>query len=257
MMVSHLLINIILRKMGDNMFYSSTSNSKIKELAKLKNKKYRDSNKLFLIEGKHLVMEAYKSGCLKEILLLEGLSLDIDIPINYISENVLKYLSSLHSPSGIIGVCEIKENDLKGDKLLLLDNIQDPGNLGTIIRSAVAFNIDTIVTDKCVDVYSDKVVRSSQGMIFKVNVVNKDIKEVIGDIKGDIPIYGTKVNGGNLIKNVTNRDKFAIIMGNEGQGVSKDILDLCDEYLYIPMNGECESLNVGVATSIILYEFVR
>lgn len=240
------------------MLYTSVNNPKIKELAKLKNKKYRDKQNLFIIEGEHLVNEAYKTGYLKELLLLENINLNLDIETNYITENILKYLSVVPSPSGIIGICTKKPMHLKGQKLLLLDSIQDPGNLGTIIRSSVAFNIDTIIiNDKCADPYSDKVIRSSQGMLFHSNIIKRDIQTFINEIKGKIPILGTKVDGGKDLKTLEKISNFAIIMGNEGSGVDKQILNLCDEYLYIPMNPKCESLNVGVATSIILYELTK
>lgn len=236
--------------------YTSINNSKIKELKKLQNKKYRDETNMFLVETKHLVKEAYDSGYLDELLVLEGSIFSLDVKTNYISENVLKYLSLMPSPSEVIGICKKREEKLKGDKILILDDIQDPGNLGTIIRSSVAFGVSTIVLSKgCADAYSDKVIRASQGMIFKVNIIRSDIKEVVNKLKAeDYKILGTKVDGGKEIKSVSKSEKFAIIMGNEGNGVSKEVLDLCDEYIYIPMNKNCESLNVGVATSIILYE---
>ena len=240
------------------MLYSSVNNPKIKELSKLKTKKIRDKQNMFLIEGIHLVKEAYDSGLLKEILLLEDTEFQLDVETNYITENVLKHLSQVESPSGIIGICRAKEMTLQGKKLLILDSVQDPGNIGTIIRSSVAFNIDTIIiNDKCADIYSDKVIRSSQGMIFKTNIVKKDLSKFLNEIKGKIPIYGTKVTGGKSLKKLEKISEFAIIMGNEGKGVSENLLQLCDEYLYIPMNKACESLNVGVATSIILYELTK
>lgn len=240
------------------MLYSSVNNIKIKELAKLKNKKYRDKEGLFLIEGEHLVKEAYNSGYLKELLLLENTNFNLEIETNYITKNVLKYLTNVETPTGIIGICKRKNMRLNGKKLLVLDSIQDPGNMGTIIRSSVAFNIDTIIiNDKCVDIYSDKVIRSSQGMIFKTNIIKEDLHSFITKIKGQIPIYGTKVTGGKDLKTLEKISEFAIIMGNEGNGVAPKLLDLCDEYLYIPMNKNCESLNVGVATSIILYELTK
>ncbi len=240
------------------MLYSSVNNSKIKDLSKLKNKKFRDKQKMFLIEGAHLVKEAYTSGYLKELLLLEGTDFHLDVPTNYITENVLKTLSTVESPTGIMGICKFKDMTLKGQKLLILDSIQDPGNLGTIIRSSVAFNIDTIIiNDRCADIYSDKVIRSSQGMIFKTNIVKRDLSEFLKEIKGKTPIFGTKVTDGKDLKTLEKISEFAIIMGNEGSGVDPKLLDLCDEYLYIPMNKNCESLNVGVATSIILYELTK
>ena len=155
-----------------------------------------------------------------------------------------------------MGVCEKKHDQIKGDHLLILDEIQDPGNLGTIIRSAVAFNIDTIILSKnTVDLYNEKVLRATQGLIFSINIVRADLPEAIIALKKqNFKIYATKVNGGKTLKNIEKPAKFAIIMGNEGNGVSNSLLELCDDYLYIPMNGKCESLNVGVATSIILYE---
>lgn len=240
------------------MLYTSVNNSKIKNLSKLKTKKYRDKQNQFLVEGAHLVNEAYKSGNLKELLLLEGKNLNLDVETNYINENVLKTLSTVETPTGIIGVCQKKDMTIKGSKLLILDSIQDPGNFGTIIRSSVAFGIDTIIiNDKCVDPYSDKVIRSSQGMIFYINIVKKDLLEFLKEIKGQMPILGTKVNGGKNLDTLEKMKKFAIIMGNEGSGVDPKLLDLCDEYLYIPMDKKCESLNVGVATSIILYELTK
>ena len=240
------------------MLYSSVNNPKIKELSKLRTKKIRDKQNMFLIEGIHLVKEAYDSGLLKELLLLEGTEFQLDVETNYITENVLKHLSQVESPSGIIGICRAKEMTLQGKKLLILDSVQDPGNIGTIIRSSVAFNIDTIIiNDKCADIYSDKVIRSSQGMIFKTNIVKKDLSKFLNEIKGKIPIYGTKVTGGKSLKKLEKISEFAIIMGNEGKGVSENLLQLCDKYLYIPMNKACESLNVGVATSIILYELTK
>ncbi len=240
------------------MLYTSVNNQKIKELIKLKTKKHRDKQNLFLVEGEHLTEEAYKNGYLKELLLLENINLKLDIETNYINENVLKHLSSVQTPSGIIGICQKKENKLLGNKLLILDSIQDPGNMGTIIRTSAAFNIDTIIiNDKCADIYSDKVIRSSQGMLFCTNIIKTDIQSLLKTIKGKTPIYGTKVNGGKDLKTIEKTSGFAIIMGNEGSGVEQNILNMCDEYLYIPMNKKCESLNVGVATSIILYELTK
>ena len=237
------------------MLYSSSENNKIKNLKKLHQKKYRDKTGLFLVEGRHLIIEAYNSGYLKEAIILENESLDIDAEINYMTESVKKYLSSLDNPSNMIGVCAKKEEKLDG-KILILDEIQDPGNLGTIIRSSVAFNIDTIIlSEKCADAYSSKVLRASQGMIFYTNIITGNLKKYIQILKeNSYQILGTKVTYGNELKNLEKKQKFAIIMGNEGKGVKEDLLNMCDEYIYIKMNKKCERLNVAVATSIILYE---
>ena len=234
---------------------TSIDNDKIKEIAKLKDKKYRKNSGLFLIEGDHLIREAYQNGYLEKIIKLEETKIDLDVETIIVSTKVLKHLSFLETPT-IIGVCRKKNDQIKGDRILILDNIQDPGNLGTIIRSSVAFNVDTVVlSDDSVDLYNEKVVRATQGLLFNVNIVRSNLDELVKNLKEkNYKIYATKVNGGKSLKSVERCKKFAIIMGNEGSGVKKSLLDICDEYLYIDMNKKCESLNVGVATSIILYE---
>ena len=239
------------------MLYTSIENKKIKDLKKLNIKKYRDKTNLFLVEGKHLVLEAYKTGYLKELLLEQDELFPLSVTTNYLSNNVIHYISDVESPSTVFGVCEKrKEEEISGNHILILDGVQDPGNLGTIIRSAVAFHIDMIVlSPDTVDIYNSKVIRSSQGMILHIPIVVKDLYDVIPNLqKEHYKIYGTKVTHGKSLKTVEKNEKYAIIMGNEGQGVEEAILELCDEYLYIDMDDRCESLNVGVATSIILYE---
>ena len=238
------------------MLYSSIDNNKIKDLKKLHNKKYRDKKGLFLVEGKHLVLEAYKTGYLKELLLEENELLPLDVMTYYMTNNVKNYLSELETPTNVIGVCNKKEGIIKGNKIVYLDCIQDPGNLGTIIRSCVAFNIDTLVLSRdCVDLYNSKVIRASQGLVFHLNIVIADINEFCPNLKDNgYKIYGTKVTHGKSLKTIEKVSKFVIIMGNEGNGISELSSDYCDEFIYIDMNDKCESLNVGVATSIILYE---
>ena len=156
-------------------------------------------------------------------------------------------------------MCKKINNVIKGNHILALDNIQDPGNLGTIIRSAVAFNIDTIIlSQNTVDLYNSKVLRSTQGMIFNINIVVSDLEKEIKELKNkNYKILTTKVDGGKLIKNIEKKEKFVIIIGNEGNGVSEQLQQLSDEYIYIKMNEKCESLNAAIATSIILYELSR
>ena len=231
----------------------SLDNKKIKEIASLKIKKYRDQYGLFLVEGKHLVDEAKKSGLLEEVILLDD-EYDFDKKL-IVSEKVMKKLSFQDSIPSIMGVCKIKDSKLIGSKYLLLDGIQDPGNLGTIIRSSLAFGVDTIVLSKdSVDLYNDKVIRSTQGMIFHINIIRCDLEDVINKIKGDIKIIGTSLGDSTPLRSIDKLERYALIVGNEGNGVKKEILDLCDDIVRIEMNKDVESLNVGVATSIILYE---
>lgn len=238
------------------MLITSINNQTIKELDKLKQKKYRDLEQKFLIEGEHLVEEAEKSGVLEKIILLENSEYHSNLEKIYVSKNVMKKLSSLDTPPNIIGVCKMLSRKELGKKVLLLDDIQDPGNLGTIIRSSVAFNVDSIVMSlNTVDLYNPKVIRSTQGMIFKINLIKDDLGQVIEKLKSkNIPIYTTNVNGGENIKNINTTDSYGLIMGNEGNGVKDEISTLADRKIYIPMNSKVESLNVSVAASILLYE---
>ena len=241
------------------MLYSSIDNNKIKDLKKLQTKKYRDKKEMFLVEGRHLVLEAFKTGYLEELLLEENELLPLDVLTNYMTNNVSNYLSELDKSTNIIGVCKKKNGELKGNRIVYLDCVQDPGNLGTIIRSCVAFNVDTLIlSTDCVDLYNSKVIRATQGLVFHMNIIVASAHTVIPELKEKgYKIYGTNVECGKSLKNVATVEKFVIIMGNEGNGLGDVCKELCDEFIYIDMNEACESLNVGVATSIILYEMSK
>ena len=239
------------------MIYTSIDNNKIKDLKKLHNKKHRDKVDMFLVEGKHLVLEAYKKGCLKELILEKDEIFPLDVETIYVTNNIINYISDVESPQNVMGLCIKKRVDENlGNRILMLDNIQDPGNLGTIIRSAVAFNIDTIIlSNDTVDLYNSKVVRASQGMIFHINIISGDLLEIIPKLKDEhYKIMGTRVTYGKSLKKIEKSEKFVIIMGNEGNGLSEVVSELSDDFIYIDINTVCESLNVGVAASIILYE---
>ncbi|MBQ9023699.1 MAG: RNA methyltransferase [Bacilli bacterium] len=238
------------------MLIESIDNKKIKLIKKLHQKKYRDETKTFIVEGIHLVNEAYHSGNLLEVIALYNEEVDINVPTIYVTKQVMKYLSELETPYNIIGICKYNEEKEIGNKVLMLDNIQDPGNLGTIIRSSLAFDVDTIILSKTsVDLYNSKVLRGCQGMNFYINIIRDDLKDNIIKLKDKgYKIFTTDVNDGKELKNIKTSNKYVIIMGNEGNGVSKEISDLSDERIYIDMNENCESLNVAVATSIILYQ---
>lgn len=234
----------------------SINNEKIKRYAKLKERKYRDLEDLYLISTPHLVEEALKCGVVKEMFLLVGED-NVYGDVTYVNEAVMRKLTSLNTLPSVVAVCN-KKNDLDIiGNVLLLDGIQDPGNLGTILRSAVAFNIDTVILGNgTVDLYNEKVLRAAEGMHFKLNVFNANLNDIILKLKNDnYIIIGTKLTNGIELNNYSINNKFALVMGNEGRGVSSEILDLCDEFVYINMNDDCESLNVAIATSIILYEF--
>ena len=240
------------------MVITSLDNEKVKYYYKLQKKKYRDLKGQFIVEGEHLILEAYKTGILKEVLIEEGLVLPINVEQIEVTREILKKITTLNSPPKMIGLCEKIIDTTIGKRILIVDEVQDPGNIGTIIRSAVAFNIDTIVIgDNTVDIYSPKVVRATQGMLFHVPIVFFFFFKLIPILKKiNIPVLATNVKYGEEVKNLTKEEKkvFALIIGNEGSGVNPKYLEMSDKFIYIPMNDVVESLNVAVATSIILYE---
>ena len=236
----------------------SINNEQIKEIRKLKDKKYRDESNMFLVEGDHLVKEAYKAGYLKKLILTEDIY-DFDVEKLLVTDKVINSISELNNIR-VIGVCSKISSELDLNKnILILDGVQDPGNLGTIIRSCVAFNINNLVlSNECVDLYNSKVIRSTQGMIFNINIIRDDLKNTIKLLKdNNYTIYGTNVNNGIDVKDVKKDKKYAIILGNEGNGISDDVNALVDKNIYIKMNENCESLNVAVSGSIILYELSK
>lgn len=238
------------------MIITSLENKEIKRITKLKSKKYRDELQEFIVEGEHLVEESYKNKVLKKIILLENTDIDIDVEKIYVNHDIMKKISNLDSPPKVIGICKLLKEKEIGDRVLILDGIQDPGNLGTIIRSAVAFNIDTIIlSNDTVDMYNSKVIRSTQGMLFYINIIRTDLMEVLPELKkNNYTLYTTNVTNGIDIKKCEKQNKFALIVGNEGNGVSKKVSDYADYTIYIKTNNNVESLNVAVATSILLYE---
>lgn len=237
---------------------TSISNEYIKCLLKLKEKKYRHLENKFLIEGYHLVKEAYQANVLKEVLVVNSNANYEGVSVIKVNEQIIKKLSSTITPQDIIGICEIPKNkDIKGKKILLLDNINDPGNLGTLIRSSLGFGIDTIVlSEDCVDLYNEKVIRSTQGALFKINIIIDDLKKVINELKEkDIKIYGTSLESSKFLQQYNVKNNYAILLGNEAQGVKKELLELTDENIKIEIDTRLESLNVAVAGAIIMYHF--
>lgn len=230
---------------------TSIQNKHIKELVKLKTKKERDSKNLFLIEGDHLIKEALKDNLVVETLTYsENLKAD-----TYITKEIMQKLSNQKSVSEILAVCQkIKEKKI-GNKILALDGVQDPGNLGTIIRSAVAFNFtDIILSQDTVDLYNDKVIRSSEGMIFKINIIRTNLEDFLEKNKNEYQILITDVKDGKNIKDISLNNKIILIIGNEGMGIKNNIKKFKNKVIKINMNKNCESLNVGVSASILMYE---
>ena len=238
---------------------TSVQNNKIKNANKLKKKRDRDKTGQALIEGIHLIDEAYQSGIvIKQLFVIEPSRTD-EALIDYAEETyeinmkVAESLSGTITPQGFFAVIEKPEYDINQAKqVLLIDRIQDPGNLGTLIRTSDAAGIDLIVMEKgTADPYQDKVLRASQGSVFHIPVITTDLKTFITDFNG--PVYGTALENAQPYKEVASQETFALLLGNEGEGVNKALLNETTQNLTIPIYGKAESLNVAIAGSILLY----
>ena len=238
----------------------SVNNPYIKELSKLKTKKHRDEARKFLVEGFHLVEEAKEY--LETILVCKDVSEKIryqKVDVIYVTQEIIEKLSSTKTPQRIIGVCKMREfTKPKSNLILALDGLQDPGNIGTIIRSAISFGIeDVLLSEDAVDIYNEKIIRATQGAIFKVNVCNTNLFSILQKLKKEkYRIISTALKDAKPLDKIDKSGKVVLVMGNEGNGVSPTILDISDERAYIPIQ-KMESLNVSVACGICLYEFRR
>ena len=241
------------------MLITSKSNNKIKEARKLLDSKYSKNKELFLIEGENLVYEAIKNNLLVDLFVLENEVVDFKFDYNYVTLDVMKSLSNLKSTPRVIGISKYINKNNIGNKIVLLDDIQDPGNAGTIIRNSVAFGIDTVIfSNNSVNPYNEKVLRSTGGMIYNINIKISSIEKEISDIKSKgITLIGTSLKKTKPLNELDKKEKFAIIFGNEGNGVKEDLLNKCDEIVRIDMMDDCESLNVGVSNGIILYHMFK
>lgn len=233
----------------------SVSNPLIFSLYKLHEKKYRDEGRKFLIEGRHLVEEARKASKLEMVLIGNESDAVSGVENILAADAVLNKLSFTKTPVGIIGVCSFfEEPTLSGDRFLLLDNIQDPGNLGTLVRSALGFNIDLVILNsQSVDIYNDKFIRSTQGAVFQIKILKADLNLAIPELKkAGVTVIGTSMENQAPIAKLLSPKRYALLLGNEGQGVNPKLQAQADLVTFIPMNDKLESLNVAVAGSIIM-----
>ena len=254
---------------------TSKDNEMIKNIKKLKEKKYRDEENKFLVEGIKMVQEAItedakiskivvcedciNDGSIKQELLYEIAKHDCI----YVSEKVFQTITEVTNPQGILAVVE-KENgeeqiSFDEDVIVVLDGIQDPGNLGTILRTIDSVNLkQVILSEQTADPYNPKVVRSTMGAIYRINMIrSKNIIESLKNMrKHKYDIVATSLQTDKNIYDIDYKKKV-IIIGNEANGVSREVFDLANEKVKIPMLGKTESLNAAVATGIILYEYVR
>ena len=254
------------------MIISSKDNGIVKEIRKLKEKKYRKDK--FIVEGIKMLEEAINENASIDLIIIrEDINLELDISkFNSIvvTEKVFNTLTDVVSPQGVLAIINKKNNkgvaketnmniDKTADYILALDGIQDPGNLGTIIRTADSANLKQIIVSKnTVDAYSPKVIRSTMGAIYRVNIIEvENLGETLKDLQKDgFKVVVTSLDTNNSIYDIS-YNKSVVVIGNEANGVSKEVQELANEKVKIPMLGKTESLNAAVATGIMIYEYVR
>lgn len=253
----------------------SRENQLIKDIKKLKDRKYRSEKSEFLVEGFRACIEAAESNFEVPIMLVSANSMEKwnkfnmesriqkNTKVYTISENIFRTICSTENPQGIIAVVkiEMKEIDLEGERgfYVLADKVQDPGNMGTIIRSAhAAAALGVIVTKGTVDVYNDKTIRSTMGSIFHMPVIeDMDLKKVQELKKKGFKLLVSSLDTDYNFYDVNMKENMIISVGNEGSGISNEIMSLADIKVKIPMPGGAESLNAAVAASIMIFEGVR
>jgi TrmH family RNA methyltransferase len=244
------------------------SNDRVKAWRRLQTRRGRRESGEFLLEGRHLVEEAILSGAgIEEILWVEERDLapvkgKWAGPLQQVSAAVMKAICETETSQGIVAVCrlpEAKMPPLEGGRFLLLDGIQDPGNLGSLIRTASALGLSAVVLGSgTADAWSGKTVRASQGAVFHVPMLAGDVAEWIGKLKkAGVTVYGSAGAGDRDFREVEPGGSFALVAGNEGAGVQPGLLDLCDAVLRIPLPGRAESLGVAVAAAVLLFHLGR
>ena len=254
---------------------SSKDNEFIKHIKKLKDKKYRDINKEFIVEGIKLIKEAIEEKAeIKQIVICDNCQNTDIIPKElmyeiakyeciYVAEKIFSSITDVNTPQGILAIIgrnnEETHIDYTQDIIIALDDIQDPGNLGTILRTIDSIGLNQILVSKgTADSYNSKVVRSTMGAIFRVKIIEcEDLEKTLKEVKRQkYELVITSLQTKNSIYDIE-YNKKVIVIGNEGNGVSKKIQDMADVKVKIPMIGKTESLNVSVATGIVLYEYIR
>ncbi|MCF6138173.1 TrmH family RNA methyltransferase [Pseudalkalibacillus berkeleyi] len=243
---------------------TSPKNGRVKEWKKLKNRKGREKAGSFIIEGPHLIEEALQHHAEVTDLIIEE---TFRIPSEWHTGNVttwltndevIKELTETETPQGIVAIVKFQKQDLtlnKNGTYILIDGIQDPGNLGTIIRTGDSAGVDAVILGEgTVDLFNSKVLRSTQGSIFHLPVIKGDLKNWIPRLKEEgVKVYGTALEGGIPYTSEKPDGSYAILFGNEAKGVQSELLEQTDQNLYVPIYGNAESLNVAVAAGILLY----
>lgn len=233
---------------------TSISNDYIKGIVRLHEKRYRDQEQKFIIEGYHLISEA--KDLLETVLIIDEKDEVSGVENILVTNEIINKVSFTKTPQKIIGICHyFPQYELSGERFLLLDHLQDPGNVGTLVRSALGFNIDMVIlSEDSVDLYNDKFIRATQGALFKAKIVINPLETVIKELKKrKVKIIGTSLETNHSLEEIIGEKKYAIILGNEANGVNPKLLETTDINIKIETNFTLESLNVGVAGGIIMH----
>lgn len=254
---------------------TSKDNELIKHIRKLKDKKYRDESNEYLVEGVKLVEEAVKENAkIKQIIVCEDTTRTYEIPTHImleiaryecisVSDKIFNIITQVTNPQGIMAIIEKNAQNAKidytQDIIVVLDDVQDPGNLGTILRTVDSIGLNQIIVSKgTADAFNSKVVRSTMGAIFRIKIIEvENLAQAIKEMrKHHFKLMVTSLQTKNSIYDIDFYKKI-IVIGNEANGVSKEIQDMADEKAKIPMLGRTESLNASVAAGVVMYEYVR
>lgn len=254
---------------------TSKDNELIKHIRKLKDKKYRDESNEYVVEGVKLVEEAVKENAkIKQIIVCEDTTRTYEIPTHImleiaryecisVSNKIFNIITQVTNPQGIMAIIEKNAQnaqiDYSQDIIVVLDDVQDPGNLGTILRTVDSIGLNQIIVSKgTADAFNSKVVRSTMGAIFRIKIIEvENLAQAIKEMrKHHFKLMVTSLQTKNSIYDIDFNKKI-IVIGNEANGVSKEIQDMADEKAKIPMLGRTESLNASVAAGVVMYEYVR
>ena len=238
---------------------TSVNNQQIKYYNSLHQKKYREAENKYLIEGAHLVKEAYQVGVLDTVITsnFEQINKYPGIKYIYVTETIIAKLSTTKTPQDVIGVAKIMNQPFQiANKMIILDGVADPGNVGTIIRTSLALGVDTIIlSDEAIDLYNEKLLRATQGAFFKAHLYQMELHKLYSLLKKEqIPVIATSLEAKTKLNELPHLDKYALCMGNEARGISEVTRMNADYSVIIPLQNNIESLNVATSHAIILYQ---
>ncbi|MBS7576476.1 MULTISPECIES: RNA methyltransferase [unclassified Enterococcus] len=244
---------------------TSKTNHRIKAFKKLTQKKYRTNQ--YLIEGFHLLDEAIKSSAQLVVVITIESQLDKvkalisnQIELLVVTDDILNDLTDAKTPQGVIAVVQKEKAIVEAfsGHWLVLDDVQDPGNVGTMIRTADAAGLNGVILSKnSADLYNPKVLRSMQGSHFHLPIIEADLPPLLQKIKGQLPIYASTLSKHSVdYRTIDTGSDWLLVMGNEGAGISKATQLFADQLVHIPMAGRAESLNVASATGILLFRWI-